>query len=274
MLFLTEAIMNRFTVLLSIACFALAQGASTARNPLRPWWNAPSSTTGQRIVGGFEIDILDAPFQVSLQRGGHFCGGSIIGEQWVLTAAHCASDRDGPKLQVRVGSSRHASGGQLVKVKRAIQHPNYNGQTIDYDYTLLELAQPVQLSEEFYAVGLPEQDEPVEDGQLLQVSGWGNTQSAQESSKVLRATNVPAVNQEVCREEYKNANKITDRMICAGYKAGGKDACQGDSGGPLVAGNTLVGVVSWGMGCAQPNYSGVYSRVAAVRDWIKEHSGI
>uniref|UniRef100_A0A8D8AT59 trypsin n=1 Tax=Culex pipiens TaxID=7175 RepID=A0A8D8AT59_CULPI len=258
--------MFRLIAFLSVIC--IAKGVQVY-DPLRPWWNALSPDS-QRIVGGFEIDILDAPFQVSLQWGGHFCGGSIISKRWVLTAAHCADKHDAPWLQVRIGSARHASGGQLVEVKRVIQHPKYNDNTIDYDFTLLELAKSVQLSEEFYAVGLPEQDEPVEDGQLLQVSGWGDTQNVQESGEILRATNVPAVNQEECSTAYQGSYKITERMICAGYQAGGKDACQGDSGGPLVQGRTLVGVVSWGRGCAQPGYPGVYSRVAAVRDWIKK----
>ncbi|KAL9702285.1 hypothetical protein quinque_005803 [Culex quinquefasciatus] len=262
--------MNQFITLLAtaVACVALVQGASTARHPARPWWNAPPSS--ERIVGGFEIDILEVPYQISLQSYGHFCGGSIIGANWVLTAGHCASDYD-VGLHVRVGSSLHGSGGQLVSVKRVIQHPQYNPNTIDYDFALLELEQPVQLSEEFFAVELPEQDQEVEDGQLLQVSGWGYTQNPSESNEALRATNVPAVSQEECRESY-GTNQITDRMICAGYQAGGKDACQGDSGGPLVEGKTLVGVVSWGIGCAEPGYPGVYSRVAAVRDWIKEHN--
>ncbi|KAL1400957.1 hypothetical protein pipiens_007006 [Culex pipiens pipiens] len=262
--------MKFITLLATVACVALVQGASTARHPARPWWNAPPSS--ERIVGGFEIDILEVPYQISLQSYGHFCGGSIIGENWVLTAGHCASDYD-VGLNVRVGSSLHGSGGQLVPVKRVIQHPQYNPNTIDFDFALLELEQPVQLSEEFFAVELPEQDQEVEDGQLLQVSGWGYTQNPSESNEALRATNVPAVSQEECRESY-GGYQITDRMICAGYQAGGKDACQGDSGGPLVEGKTLVGVVSWGIGCAEPGYPGVYSRVAAVRDWIKEHSDI
>lgn len=85
---------------------------------------------------------------------------------------------------------------------------------------------------------------------------------------------VPSVNQTECSKAYNNMGGITDRMICAGFKAGGKDACQGDSGGPLVADNKLVGVVSWGYGCAKPDYPGVYSRVAAARDWIRSKTNI
>lgn len=106
------------------------------------------------------------------------------------------------------------------------------------------------------------------------MTGWGNTQSSTESTFWLRSANVPAVNQTKCSDAYREFGGVTDRMICAGYEKGGKDACQGDSGGPLVYENKLVGVVSWGYGCARPNYPGVYSRVASVRDWIKAQSGV
>ncbi|EJY58048.1 AAEL017520-PA [Aedes aegypti] len=95
-----------------------------------------------------------------------------------------------------------------------------------------------------------------------------------ESNDVLRAAYVPAVSQEECSDFYVIYVGVTDRMVCAGFKEGGKDACQGDSGGPLVDGNTLVGVVSWGKGCAEAGYPGVYARVAAVRDWVSEVSGL
>lgn len=104
----------------------------------------------------------------------------------------------------------------------------------------------------------------------------GNTQNSNESSETLRAAIVPIVNQAYCNKQYDGA--ITPRMICAGIQEGGKDSCQGDSGGPLVDENNgnlrLVGVVSFGRGCAQPNYPGVYARVTSVRKWIKTVSGI
>lgn len=92
---------------------------------------------------------------------------------------------------------------------------------------------------------------------------------------------VPLVNQRKCQDAYSSFSPITPRMICAGFYAeGGKDACQGDSGGPLVAYSSddkqprLVGIVSWGYGCAKPKYPGVYSRVLAARDWIYVNTGI
>ena len=171
---------------------------------------------------------------------------------------------------MRIGSSEYSQGGDLLQVHKIHQHENYSPSNIDYDYSILELATEIEFDETKQPINLPEPDESVDDGTLLDVSGWGNTQNSLESNKILRQAVVPKVNQSDCDEAYVMYGGITDRMICAGYEEGGKDACQGDSGGPLSINNTLVGVVSWGFGCAKPNYPGVYSRVAAVVDWVNE----
>lgn len=93
------------------------------------------------------------------------------------------------------------------------------------------------------------------------------------SPKLMRVS-VPIVSRTKCEEAYKGLSTITSRMICAGYTEGGKDSCQGDSGGPLTANGTLYGIVSWGYGCAKPEYPGVYTNVANLRSWIKEISGV
>nr|AAB37260.1 early trypsin precursor [Culex quinquefasciatus]AAK50138.1 early trypsin [Culex quinquefasciatus] len=264
--------MKLFLLLATCAVAATAY-PGTPQRP-RPWWNSLEATEG-RIVGGFEVDIKDVPYQVSLRSfGSHICGGSIISKRWILTAAHCASSADRPKETIRVGSSEKGSGGQILKLKRIVQHPQYDGSIIDYDFSLLELAEELELDDSHTTIALPEQDEPVTDGAICRVSGWGNTQSSAQSNKFLRATDVPSVNQDKCSEAYSDFGGVTPRMICAGYQEGGKDACQGDSGGPLVSGGKLVGVVSWGYGCAVAGYPDVYSQIASVRDWIKEVSDV
>jgi trypsin len=107
------------------------------------------------------------------------------------------------------------------------------------------------------------------------VSGWGTESSGSSSLPTqLRAVTVNIVSTSQCNSAYSSYGGITDRMICAAVTGGGKDACQGDSGGPLVVGNTLVGLVSWGVGCAEASYPGVYSNVAALRSFISQETGV
>uniref|UniRef100_A0A1Q3FTA7 trypsin n=1 Tax=Culex tarsalis TaxID=7177 RepID=A0A1Q3FTA7_CULTA len=234
-----------------------------------------SIASENRIVGGVQISIAEAPYQVSLQFFKvHLCGGSIISKRWIMTAAHCIVTSSVSIYNVRVGSSKHASGGSLLRVKRIVVHPSYNDPGMDYDYALVELRRAISFGENAMAVALPEQDESVPDGTVCMISGWGNTKSVTGSPEVLRATKVPIYNQALCNAVYKPYGGITDRMICAGLMEGGKDACQGDSGGPMVGNGKLIGVISWGVDCASPAYPGVYARVAAVRDWIRSSSGI
>ena len=179
------------------------------------------------------------------------------------------------RLKVRYGTSQYGKGGHLVSVKRIIQHQKFNYSNIDYDYSLLELSSELEYNENTQPAKLPDSKDMLMDGDLCFVTGWGNTLNSSESREWLRQTEVPLFNNELCSEKYKEYGGITERMICAGYLEGGRDACQGDSGGPLVnEGGVLVGVVSWGYGCARPDYPGVYSRVSYVRDWIKEISGV
>nr|ABV60308.1 putative trypsin [Lutzomyia longipalpis] len=235
----------------------------------------PKPRLDGRIVGGYVINIEDTPYQLSLQRSNwHICGASLISESFVLTAAHCTFGSSANSFTVRTQTSFHGRGGVVVGVKRIIQHPKFDYSTIDYDFSILELAAPVEFNEKLQPIRLPEQDEDVEDGTPLLVTGWGNTQNAQESREQLRAAIVPKSNDEVCNKAYGQFGGITARMICAGLPEGGKDACQGDSGGPLASDGVLVGVVSWGYGCAVRGYPGVYSRVASVRDWINASTNI
>ncbi|XP_055907479.1 trypsin-1-like [Eupeodes corollae] len=254
-----------FRLVLLCCLLALAQSARLLKKPM----------IDGRIVGGHQIDIADAPHQISLQRyNSHSCGGSLIKKNIVLTAAHCTSGASASSLKVRIGSSLYASGGVLVAVKKVTVHPKYNPSTIDYDFSILELEDYKTKGLTSGNAKLPKAGEDVADGTLLQVTGWGNTQNSQESRLHLRAASVPKTNQEKCNSSYARYGGVTDRMLCAGLEKGGKDACQGDSGGPLMEGDVLVGVVSWGYGCAVPNYPGVYSRVSSVREWITTVSSV
>lgn len=249
--------MKTFTTILVLLLATIVSSKST---------EGPLNHCNARIVGGFHADIAEIPFQVSLIRGrGPLCGGSLISNRWVLTAAHCVQSPS--QLQVRINSTLGLAHGTVVNVNRPVVHPNYNALTTDYDFALLELKDEIELTDEFYAAELPEQDEPIEDGACLQASGWGSTENGSGSEDLL-VTYVPVISWNQCRKNYRKAHAITERMICAGYADGGVDACQGDSGGPLVDGRKLVGVVSFGTGCGKAGLPGVYAKVSAVRDWI------
>ncbi|XP_055638874.1 trypsin 3A1-like [Toxorhynchites rutilus septentrionalis] len=226
--------------------------------------------SGSRIVGGIPVNITAYPYQVSLQRGRHFCGGSVVNERWILTAAHCTKGITDPiTLKVRAGSTEVQMGGVLAQVQNIYFHPKQNSWN-DYDFSLLELKESLQLSDHIKPIPLPSEGDTFADGTICVVSGWGNTHNENESSLSLRAASVPLYNQEMCSSVYKDYGGVTKSMICAGFEEGGKDSCQGDSGGPLACDGVLVGVVSWGKGCAVAGYPGVYGRVTSAVNWIAE----
>lgn len=132
----------------------------------------------------------------------------------------------------------------------------------------------LKLSEIVAPVELPEQGKTWPEGTEVLVSGWGVTsQGSSNEPDSLQGVRVNLVGNEACKRAY-GPDQITDRMICAGVNGGGKDSCQGDSGGPLVVGKVLGGIVSWGAGCGQPRYPGVYSNIPALRDYIKKITGL
>ncbi|KAB5426717.1 serine protease [Phocaeicola vulgatus] len=229
-----------------------------------------------RIVGGTATDISAFPYQISLQAydsGYHFCGGTIIDQQWVVTGAHCIGG-DRP-YYVRVGSTQHASGGYIYNVTKAHVHPEYNPRNVDNDIALLHLSEPVTINSRALAADLPEEDSKVETGDVVTVSGWGDTLNEEESKDDLRFVEVFIHDHDDCVKRYADADMlVTDNMICAAVEQGGRDSCQGDSGGPLVIDNTLVGIVSWGKGCALAGYPGVYTNVVNYLSWISEITGL
>jgi len=220
------------------------------------------------IIGGVTVqDISEAPFIVALldTNGRQFCGGSYIGvvnsAGWVLTAAHCVS-RTG-RYQLRLGSLRSTTGGQVINSNGVSVHPSYSGSSLDYDCALIRLANVPTLG----TVRPIQRATAGSDfsGQMSTVAGWGAIREGGGTVAALMKVDVPIVTNVECRNSYSS---VTARMVCAGYWEGGKDACQGDSGGPLWVGNRQVGIVSWGTGCARRGYYGVYSRVSEFDSWI------
>lgn len=179
-----------------------------------------------------EIDIKDVPWQVSLLNGNQFfCGASIIGERWLLTAAHCLSFfLPKENIRVRVGSAENTNGGSIYKVKRTIQHEHFDKQSkSDYDFALIELEDGIKFDEKAQPIELVHENQEMIDGTMCLVTGWGRTQSVNESRRLLRGVEVPIANYQQCMYNYRRLRPVTPRMFCAGYEKGGKDACQGNS---------------------------------------------
>ncbi|KAJ8667236.1 hypothetical protein QAD02_008898 [Eretmocerus hayati] len=231
-----------------------------------------------RIVGGEPAQIEDHPWQVSLQsRGMHFCGGSIISSTIILTAAHCAEDESASSMTVRVGSRLKDKGGSLHEVSSIRVHEKYHtnkyGVPIN-DLALIILAEPIVLGRGSHPVALFDKAEKTLEGAVSTLSGWGSLDEDGTSSNELYTVDIPVISVKDCSEAYDKQGGVPARQICAAYPPGGKDSCQGDSGGPLVIGNRQAGIVSWGNGCARRGYPGVYTEIAAFRDWIKKHAKV
>ena len=250
----------------------------------------PHSPDSPSIVGGQEAQPGAWPWMAALVLAsqsdaskGQFCGGALIDTGWVLSAGHCTFNSDGSALQptqVDIVIGRHrlsSTDGQRVDVVKIVRHPGYNhGSSYDNDLALFQLATPVAATPlKLIDATMGDLEAPA---RAVTVIGWGRTDtSTSNGSDVLRQVEIPLVDLTTCRLSYGELNgKVTDNMLCAGLKAGGKDSCQGDSGGPLMTFDSTtsawkqVGVVSWGQGCAEPNYYGIYTKLSRYADWIAQ----
>ncbi|XP_023325019.1 cationic trypsin [Eurytemora carolleeae] len=215
----------------------------------------------------------------------HHCGGTIISENYILTASHCfGSSSDYGIMKVVVGQDgmgvqeNKEMGFQIEKVFR---HKNYQSEgPYSHDIALIKLkskgdGRGIRFSPEVQQICLPNPEDKIKDDLQCVISGWGKTDpSGPVRPDCLRAATIPIINQDKCEKMYTYFSQgVLKNMVCAGYTEGGVDACKGDSGGPLsclIDGSyKLVGIVSWGHGCGQANKPGVFTRVQSFLDWIE-----
>ncbi|KAM4604807.1 vitamin K-dependent protein C [Polymixia lowei] len=230
------------------------------------------------MVGGEVGKKGESPWQALLlnYRGKFHCGGVLIDENWVLTAAHCLSNS--LRFKVRLGDyERFKLEGteETLSVAETFKHPNYNSRTVDNDIALLRLASPATLSQYIVPACLPgrEMAERVLhlNGTTTVVTGWGKDDlESKNFSSALNFIKVPLVNHSVCARQMTHS--ISDNVLCAGILGQRRDACEGDSGGPMVTlyRDTwfLIGLVSWGEGCGKEDKLGIYTKVSNYNEWI------
>ncbi|MEV5378767.1 serine protease [Streptomyces nondiastaticus] len=234
----------------AVAALTLTAGAALADGPRDP-------RPHEGVVGGTQAQQGEFPWMVRLSMG---CGGALYTKQIVLTAAHCVGGSGANTSITATAGVADLNSPQAIKVKstQVIQAPGYNGS--GKDWALIKLARPVDLPT------LKTADTDAYNNGTFTIAGWGADREGGSQQRYLLKATVPFVDDTACQQAY--GNLIPDEEICAGYlDQGGVDTCQGDSGGPMFrkdgAGAWIqVGIVSWGQGCARPQYPGVYTEVS------------
>lgn len=192
--------------------------------------------------------------------GRYRCGAAIINKNYAVSAAHCTINLPFSDITLRSGSDNR-SNGILTRVSDIKIHPSYNPRNYENDVCILKVITPFRYTKKVFRINLPMPGQLIPEGAIAKVTGFGAQNENGFSDDRLRVVAVPIMSQVICNTIYKD--NILWNMICAGFVEGGRDSCQGDSGGPLVRNRVLIGIVSWGYGCARPNYPGVYARVGS-----------
>lgn len=240
-------------------------------------------------MGGNNSSFGRWPWQISLRQWRtstylHKCGAALLNENWAITAAHCVESVPPSDLLLRIGEHDLANEGepygfQERRVHLVASHPEFDPRTFEYDLALLRFYEPIQpFQPNILPICLPDDDEKYV-GSTAFVTGWGRLYEDGPLPSVLQEVPVPVINNSLCETMYRDAGYqevIPEIFICAGWRKGGFDSCEGDSGGPLVIQRPrdkrwiLAGVISWGIGCAEPNQPGVYTRISQFREWINQ----
>ncbi|MFW6692109.1 S1 family peptidase [Streptomyces sp. MAR4 CNX-425] len=252
---------------------------------------APPAAADGVVVGGRPVSIDDSPWTVALtsrklfgdERSGQFCAGVLVSPEVVLTAAHCLAEEtlgvpwsEVGDLAVVAGRGDLAStAGREAAIERVWVNPDYDSWTNAGDLAVLRLKSPAGAGG-FLKLAAEPDDPAYEPGSPARVYGWGDTEGDASYPTALHAADVEVLPDAACERAYPGSpdgRYLAASMVCAGLMRGGRDACQGDSGGPLVVRGRLVGLVSWGEGCGEKGRPGVYTRISAVVEAVREHRG-
>lgn len=240
------------------------------------YWMYATSEIDTKIINGTQVSSSNDEWQsiVALKwNDSPYCGGTLIAPTWVLTAAHCLVDNAGNVYSVEDGDSVGLASYSIPNLinytpKRFIVHPSYNPSITDNDIGLVELEKEVT---EVLPTAYDTSHSLIANTQT-KVAGWGNMSTVGSSfpDNLMEAL-IPIVDTNICNSSISYNGAITSNMFCAGYMESIRDSCQGDSGGPVIIDETIVGIVSWGQGCTQRNFPGVYTKVQNYETWIKSY---
>ncbi|XP_047027401.1 trypsin, alkaline C-like [Helicoverpa zea] len=237
-----------------------------------------ANPASQRIVGGTATTINQYPSIVALlysQNGNSFrqqCGGTVLNNRSILTAAHCPFGDHTSRWRVRAGSTFANRDGNIYVISNIIYNPNFNFRSMDSDIAILRTSANIPFSNVVQPGSIAGANYNLADNQVVWAAGWGRTKET--GSEQLRHVQVYTINQSICRQRYERASRtITPNMLCSGVlDVGGRDQCDGDFGGPLYHNNVVVGVSSFGVSCAHKDYPGVNVRVSRFTRWIQNNA--
>ncbi|GAB1865440.1 Mite allergen Der f 3 [Camponotus japonicus] len=232
-----------------------------------------------RIVNGEDAKLGEIPYQVSLQdkqSSFHFCGGSILSENYVITAAHCTEGKSAESIKVVAASIDLEHPAVTNEVSSIRVHESYNpSNSWINDVALLKVKNPFVISTTLQKIPLPPQDYVVNANDVAVVSGWGRLWQGGPTTNKLQRVNIVIADQKYCSDIYADMGyNVHSTQVCAYDPRVEKGSCHGDSGGPLTVDGKLVGLVSWANGCASTSYPTVYTRVPSYIDWIKLNANL